>query len=432
MIGKGYLSIALVISALFLASGLLIIQSVQSGSAQGITGTFTADLQPRSGSNASGTATLEIQDNGKTIHYNVDATGLSNVTDISISQETGTGRAPDVVILRTASQSGLGQGSGSLSGNFTESELRGPLEGKNLADFVKAINDEKIIIRVQTVPFPLGEIIGNVTAGDNGGSATAGDVISNLSVNSQPVPSIPTIPSDTANATGEAMNGLANATAATGAAMEASANATGEAMSGLASATENATGTAVESAKDILSSAANTTANATGELMTKANNVLSLASDAASNATQTAMNKTMNILSNVSKNVTDAGLNTSSNLTEPINEEANELISAASNASANVTNTTETTMNQAENAVNTAENATANATETTMNQAENAVNTAENATANATETTMNQAENTVNTAENATANATETTMNQAENTVLDALRNIFGGITGNK
>src|SRR6188474_3794221 len=351
MIGKGYLSIALAISALFLASGLLIIQSIQSRSAQGITGTFTADLQPRSGSNASGTATLEIQDNGKTIHYNIDATGLSNVTDISISQETGTGRAPDVVILRTASQSGLGKGSGSLSGNFTESELRGPLEGKNLADFVKAINDEKIIIRVQTVPFPLGEIIGNVTAGDNGGSATAGDVISNLSVNSQPVPSIPTIPSDTANVTGEAMNTTANATGeamnilsnatenatettmnqaenivntagnatanatgeamsgltnatenATGTAVESAkdilssaanttANATGEAMSAITNATENATGTAVESAKDILSSAANTTANATGELMTKANNVLSLASDAASNATQTAMNK---------------------------------------------------------------------------------------------------------------------------------------------
>src|SRR6187200_882123 len=406
MIGKGYLSIALAISALFLASGLLIIQSIQSGSAQGITGTFTADLQPRSGSNASGTATLEIQDSGKTIHYNIDATGLSNVTDISISQETGTGRAPDVVILRTASQSGLGQGSGSLSGNFTESELRGPLEGKNLADFVKAVNDEKIIIRVQTVPFPLGEIIGNVTAGDNGGSATAGDVISNLSVNSQPVPSIPTIPSDTANATGEAMNTTANATGeamnilsnATENATEttmnqaenivntagnATANATGEAMSGLTNATENATGTAVESAKNILSSAANTTANAsgeamsaitnatenatgtamdtaknivssaanttanaTGELMTKANNVLSLASDAAANATQTAMNKTMNILSNVSNNVTDGGLNASSNLTEPINEEANELINAASNASTNVTSTTETPINQ--------------------------------------------------------------------------------------
>ena len=45
-------------------------------------------------------------------------------------------------------------------------------------------------------------------------------------------------------------------------------------MSAITNATENATGTAMDSAKDILSSAANTTANATGELMTKANNVL--------------------------------------------------------------------------------------------------------------------------------------------------------------
>jgi len=45
---------------------------------------------------------------------------------------------------------------------------------------------------------------------------------------------------------------------------------------------------------------------------------------------------------------------------------------------------------------------------------------------------MNQAENAVNTAENATANATQTAGNQTGNPVLDALRNIFGGITGNK
>jgi len=158
---------ASVISALLLVSAISI---TQSGNAQ-VTGKFTADLMPRSGSSASGTATLELQDNA--VKYNIDATGLNNVTDIAISQETGTGRAPDVVIIRTASQSGLGQGT-ALSGNFTESELIGPLQGKTLADFVKAINDGKIIFRVQTVAFPLGEIAGNVTAGVNGGNATAG------------------------------------------------------------------------------------------------------------------------------------------------------------------------------------------------------------------------------------------------------------------
>ena len=158
---------ASVISALLLVSAISI---TQSGNAQ-VTGKFTADLLPRAGSSASGTATLELQDNGQAVKYNIDATGLNNVTDVAISQETGTGRAPDVVILRTASQSGLGQGTGGLSGNFTESELIGPLQGKTLADFVKAINDGKIIFRVQTVAFPLGEIAGNVTAG---GNATAG------------------------------------------------------------------------------------------------------------------------------------------------------------------------------------------------------------------------------------------------------------------
>lgn len=161
---------ATVISTLLLVSAISI---TQFSTAQ-VEGKFTADLMPRSGSNASGTATLELQDNGQAVKYNIDATGLNNVTDIAISQETGTGRAPDVVIIRTASQSGLGQGSGSLSGNFTGSELIGPLEGKTLADFVKAINDGKIIFRVQTVAFPLGEIAGNVTAGGNGGNATAG------------------------------------------------------------------------------------------------------------------------------------------------------------------------------------------------------------------------------------------------------------------
>ena len=161
---------ASVISTLLLVSAISI---TQFSTAQ-IEGKFTADLQPRSGSNASGTATLELQDNGQAVQYNIDATGLTNVTDIAISQETGTGRAPDVVIIRTASQTGLGPGSGGLSGNFTGSELIGPLQGKTLADFVKAINDGNIIFRVQTVAFPLGEIAGNVTAGGNGGNATAG------------------------------------------------------------------------------------------------------------------------------------------------------------------------------------------------------------------------------------------------------------------
>ena len=70
----------------------------------------------------------------------------------------GSDRAPDVVALKTASQSGLKEGSGSLSGTFTKSDLIGPLKDKDISDFVKAINDGKIIFRISTTAFPLGEI----------------------------------------------------------------------------------------------------------------------------------------------------------------------------------------------------------------------------------------------------------------------------------
>jgi len=162
---------ASVISALLLVSAFSITQWI---SAQ-VSGTFSADLTPRQGSNGTGKATLELQDNGKKVKYDVSASGLGNVSGVVISQEMGSGRAPDVVSLKQASQSGLASGSGSANGTFTKDDLIGPLKDKDIADFVKAINDGKIIFRVMTTSFPLGEIVGNVTAGGAaGGNMTAG------------------------------------------------------------------------------------------------------------------------------------------------------------------------------------------------------------------------------------------------------------------
>jgi hypothetical protein len=69
-----------------------------------------------------------------------------------------------------------------LSGNFTATDLMGPLEGKSIADFVKAINDGKIIIRVSTMPFPLGEIYGTVNVGGNETMMT-GNMTGNMTAN---------------------------------------------------------------------------------------------------------------------------------------------------------------------------------------------------------------------------------------------------------
>jgi CHRD domain-containing protein len=179
MVSRNYHVVqASVISALLLVSAF----SITQWSTAQVSGTFSADLKPTVGSNskATGKATLEIQDNGQKVKYDVIASGLGNVSGAVISQWTG-GRGPDVVSLAQASTSGLKSGSGSASGTFTKSDLIGPLQGKDIADFVKAINDGKIVFRIMTTTYPLGEIVGNVTAGSGagvnmtaGGNATAG------------------------------------------------------------------------------------------------------------------------------------------------------------------------------------------------------------------------------------------------------------------
>ena len=159
---------------LILASALLVSQTKAYGQeTQSTLGKFTAELQPRTGSNATGSAELQILPDLNTISYIIDASGINNVTDISMSIDMGTGRYPDVVSIRSATSEGIMQGptSGPLAeGNFTASDLTGALSGARLADFVKDITDGKIVVRVSSSNFPLGELVGKVNVGS--GTAT--------------------------------------------------------------------------------------------------------------------------------------------------------------------------------------------------------------------------------------------------------------------
>lgn len=162
---------------LVMASAFLVSQTkvYAQETPQALTGTFTADLQARpasslqgASSNATGNAILQALGDLKTIWYSINASGLKDVTSIAISLEQGSGRFPDVVNLRTSTQEGIMQGpiNGTIAkGNFTASDFIGPLDGSRLADFVKAIADGKIVIRVSTSAFPLGEITGRPSAG---------------------------------------------------------------------------------------------------------------------------------------------------------------------------------------------------------------------------------------------------------------------------
>jgi hypothetical protein len=79
-----------------------------------------------------------------------------------LSHTTG-GRVADIVVLRSATQKGLsGQANtATLPGNFTSSDfIRGP---KDMATLVRDIFSGNVIIRVDTIKFPLGIVGGKIT-----------------------------------------------------------------------------------------------------------------------------------------------------------------------------------------------------------------------------------------------------------------------------
>jgi len=112
--------------------------------------------------NATGKAELDLVGDGKTMSYKITGGPVDQVKDVTLSHTTG-GRVTDIAVLRSATQKGLsGQANtATLTGNFTKSDLIGG--PKDMASLVKDILSGNVIIRVDTIKFPLGIVGGKVT-----------------------------------------------------------------------------------------------------------------------------------------------------------------------------------------------------------------------------------------------------------------------------
>jgi CHRD domain len=111
--------------------------------------------------NATGKAELALVGDGKTMSYKITGGPVDNVRGVAISHSTG-GRPIDIVVLRSGTQQGLsGQAkSATLAGNFTSADfIRGP---KDMATLVKDILSGNVILRVDTLKFPLGIVAGKL------------------------------------------------------------------------------------------------------------------------------------------------------------------------------------------------------------------------------------------------------------------------------
>ena len=127
---------------------------------------------PQIFSEALGMAT--IRGNGTVLNYQINVTGIEQITgaDIHQGEETENGDIVVTLFRSNASQVPL---KGDLTGTITNSSLQGPLAGKGTKDLNDLINQNRTYVNIYTTKFPNGELRGTIV--------TTGDVSVNGSTN---------------------------------------------------------------------------------------------------------------------------------------------------------------------------------------------------------------------------------------------------------
>ena len=123
-------------------------------------------LSPSVNTLATGTAKFNLDSNGN-MAYNINVKNLKGVIGAHISLQNGTDLAQvfnPYVQVNGRSEIPTGQVSGQLSkGIITESDLSGPLSGKNVTDLVTLMQNNSVYVVVRTVGHENGEIQGVIT-----------------------------------------------------------------------------------------------------------------------------------------------------------------------------------------------------------------------------------------------------------------------------
>lgn len=122
-----------------------------------------------------GTGIAKIDGNDTILNYQINATGIENITAISINkgEETENG---DILVNLSNSKipKGLNQEM-VINGTITNSSLQGPLEGKRIIDLVGLMNQNETYVNINTTKFPLGELRGTiVNLGNSSSSVPSG------------------------------------------------------------------------------------------------------------------------------------------------------------------------------------------------------------------------------------------------------------------
>ena len=175
------------------SSATTTIQSPSSG--QKFSAKMTGDKEvPPVSTDTTGTIRVEANSQQQTLDYDLTLTNLNGVitgAHIHMGKPGVNGpivadlNAPGLGGAAAASSSSSGGGtamtSNSVSGTIRSTDLKGPLEGKQITDLVKLIEEGRAYTNVHTEQNPNGEIRGqlltssssDITSTDNTGSASA-------------------------------------------------------------------------------------------------------------------------------------------------------------------------------------------------------------------------------------------------------------------
>lgn len=103
----------------------------------------------------------------ESVWFKVNVTGLDKVTAAHI-HSAKSGENGDVVVTLFKSDSPTGPKDGALAeGNFTATDLEGPMKGKTLSDLVTAMKNGETYVNVHTEANPKGEIRGQLAMGND-------------------------------------------------------------------------------------------------------------------------------------------------------------------------------------------------------------------------------------------------------------------------
>jgi hypothetical protein len=149
--------------------------------------TLTGNQQvPPIKTNGIGTASFELLDDNKTLHYQINVLDVPKITGIHIHQGK-LGENGDVIVnlynskenifqnengnetkmsqIESSSVTINGNTQSSLisSGTINNSDLKGPLSGKNISDLIALIQSKNTYVNVHSESYPDGEIRGQIT-----------------------------------------------------------------------------------------------------------------------------------------------------------------------------------------------------------------------------------------------------------------------------